>query len=680
MLALIRRLSVTLLLAGPVHAPVFEIQGAAHTSPLQADSVETRGIVTAVTPAGFYLQDPDGDGDDATSDGVFVYTGAPATVEPGDDVALSGAVVEYRPGGVAGNLTVTEIHAGVVRILARDRALPVPVRIGAWGRMPPPRIIDDDALASFEPARDGLDFWESLEGMRVRVVDPVVVGPTSVFGDCWVIAGGTAPATSARGGVTAGGDDRHPERVRVDDARLPSGLPAFGVGARLGDVTGVVSYRFGSYEVLPATPLEVHEPAPAPDVTGLAGDAHHLTVATFNVHNLGPGDTDRLPRLGDVIVHALGSPDVVVLEEIEDDSGPVDDGVVDARATLAALVDAVTAAGGPCYDAREIAPLDGQDGGAPGSNIRVALAFNSARVRAVDRDAATVDVGTWPVASDSGVVLSRSPGRVDPGNGAWHDSRKPLAVEFLFGRRRVFVVACHFASKSGSSPDFGAVQPPVDAGSAQRRAQAGVVRDFVDAIVRLDPRARVVVAGDFNDDWFAGALSPLEASADLYDLAWSLPEPERYTYIYEGEGHAIDHVFVSTPMIRGARLDIVHVAAVFPSGISDHDPALARIPIDAADDAGGHEGPQPLRVYPNPSAGEMTIEFGAADGTPSWLDVFDVRGTRVRRLRVIAGAATRWDGRDGRGRRLPVGVYLIRARFVDRDVTRKVLRIAGSGR
>ena len=54
--------------------PIYEIQGTALTSPLNGSQVTTTGIVTAVDDNGFYLQDAAGDGNTATSDGIFVFT------------------------------------------------------------------------------------------------------------------------------------------------------------------------------------------------------------------------------------------------------------------------------------------------------------------------------------------------------------------------------------------------------------------------------------------------------------------------------------------------------------------------------------------------------------------------------------------------------------------------------
>ena len=79
------------------------------------------------------------------------------------------------------------------------------------------------------------------------------------------------------------------------------------------------------------------------------------------------------------------SPDIIALQEIQDNNGTTDDGTVDASETYGALIAAIQTAGGPVYEYRDIAPLDGLDGGVPGGNIRVGFLFNPARVTFIDR-------------------------------------------------------------------------------------------------------------------------------------------------------------------------------------------------------------------------------------------------------------------------------------------------------
>ena len=76
----------------------------------EGDFVETSGIVTVVRPPSFYMQDPQGDGDTATSDAILVFVGSAPSVAVGDDVTVVGTVTEFYPGGYdTGNLSTTQI-------------------------------------------------------------------------------------------------------------------------------------------------------------------------------------------------------------------------------------------------------------------------------------------------------------------------------------------------------------------------------------------------------------------------------------------------------------------------------------------------------------------------------------------------------------------------------------------
>ena len=152
-------------------------------------------MVTAERPSSFTLQDAVGDGNIATSDAILVFaTGIGGSVAVGDAVTVSGLVTEFRPGGAASaNLTTTEITNPTVTPGGPGVAI-AQTFIGPGGRVPPTSVIDDDATGdvetsgSFDPATDGIDFWESLEAMLLRVDNPVVVGPRNDFGELWVLA------------------------------------------------------------------------------------------------------------------------------------------------------------------------------------------------------------------------------------------------------------------------------------------------------------------------------------------------------------------------------------------------------------------------------------------------------------------------------------------------------------
>ena len=80
--------------------PIGHLQGLGDTSPCAGLVVSTRGIVTLVSTGdgglgGYFLQDPAGDGNAATSDGVFVVDGQNlAAVAAGDVVTIKARVSE----------------------------------------------------------------------------------------------------------------------------------------------------------------------------------------------------------------------------------------------------------------------------------------------------------------------------------------------------------------------------------------------------------------------------------------------------------------------------------------------------------------------------------------------------------------------------------------------------------
>src|SRR5207249_7018950 len=192
--------------------------------------------------------------------------------------------------------------------------------------------------------------------------------------------------------------------------------------------------------------------------------------------------------------------DLLSLEEVQDSNGATNDSVVDATTTFNTLIAAIQAAGGPTYQFRQIDPVDDQDGGEPGGNIRVGFLFRTDRGLAfVDRPGGTSTSAVGVVSGASGPQLTFSPGRIDPTNSAFTTSRKPLAGEFTYDGKTLFVVANHWNSKGGDQPLFGRFQPPTLSSEVQRNQQAQVVHDFVASVLGLDPNARVIVLGDLND-------------------------------------------------------------------------------------------------------------------------------------------------------------------------------------
>jgi uncharacterized protein len=572
---------------GPLR--IHDIQGSSWISPQVGNTVtNVPGIVTALrtgSSKGYWIQDPNPDSDPATSEGVFVFTSTAPSVAVGDSVTVNGTVSEFRPGGSGGttNLTTTELTAPAVTVLAHGAPLPAPTLVGTGGRVPPGTVIEDDATGdvetsgTFDPASDGIDFWESLESMRVEIDDAAVVGPRSAFGEIPVVPPGSTTRTS-RGGIVLQAGDTNPERVLLDDALAAT--PVVDVGDTLAGATvGVLSYSFGNVKLLvTATPTVTHGGLTAE--TTAAPTAGELSVATFNVENLDPTDPQsKFDGLAAGIVRNLRAPDLVALEEIQDDNGPTDNGVVAADQTMTKLINAITAAGGPTYQYRQVDPVNDADGGEPGGNIRQVFLFRTDRgLSFVDRPGATATTADSVVNTGGVPSLAFSPGRIDPTNPAFDASRKPLAGEFRWNGTTFFAIANHFNSKGGDDPLFGHLQPPAAPSETQRHEQASVVRGFVDQILAVDPDAPVIVLGDLNDFDFSRTADILTSGGALVDLPRTLPVAERYTFDFEGNAQVLDHILLSPSLAaRPFGYDIVHMNSEFAAQLSDHDPQVVRI-------------------------------------------------------------------------------------------------------
>ena len=77
-------------------------------------------------------------------------------------------------------------------------------------------------------------------------------------------------------------------------------------------------------------------------------------------------------------------------------------------------------------------------------------------------------------------------------------------------------------------------------------------------------------------------------------------------------------------------------------------------------------------ILPNPSPGRTQIAYSAPSGQRVQASIFDVQGRRIRDLPATRGALW-WDGRDGQGRELGNGVYLLRLSAGEEAATDRIL-------
>jgi uncharacterized protein len=595
----IAALAAAALAAGLLSAPdsaaadqfrIHDIQGATRLSPLSGKQVSgVPGIVTAVqqfgSSRGFWIQDQDPDTNAATSEGIFVFTGSTTpSVAVGDDVLVDATVSEFYPGGAsAGGQSLTELSKATWTVRSSGNALPAPFVLNA--KSVPDAYIPEAGGGTIEPLtlrpdKYAMDLYESLEGMRVQISDARVVGPSNTFNEVWITSKPKENPTPRGGTLYGSYTSQNTGRMKVTSL-IPFDQQPF-PQANTGDVltgatTGPLDYDdFGGYDIQ-ATELGALRSNGLTAEKTKAQKKDQLAVATYNVENLSPKDDQaKFDRLAKAVVENLASPDIVNLEEIQDNDGATDDGVVSAQDTLTKFTDAIKAAGGPAYQWREIDPVNDQDGGEPGGNIRVAFLYNPARVSFTDRPGGDSTTPVDVVAANGKAQLTASPGRIAPADQAWNDSRKPLVGEFTFRGQTVYVIANHFDSKGGDQGLDSRFQPPVRSSETQRVEQAQLVNGFVKKLLAIDPKADVVTAGDLNDFSFSPALGTLTDGGVLKDLVGTLPAKERYSYDFNGNSQTLDHILTS-PHIKKPDYDIVHINAEFADQASDHDPQVVRI-------------------------------------------------------------------------------------------------------
>ncbi|MDX2558136.1 endonuclease/exonuclease/phosphatase family protein [Streptomyces sp. TX20-6-3] len=569
---------------------VHDIQGTTRVSPLVGKQVAgVTGIVTGVRTygsRGFWIQDPEGDGNPATSEGIFVFTSSVPTVAVGDAVSLSGTVTEYVPGGLtSGNQSLTQISKPVVTVVSQGNAVPAPVTLSSWS-VPDAYAPEGDPAAggsinglTLKPRAYALDYYESLEGTNVRIGSSRVVGATDPYSELWVTVKPWENRNRRGGTVYGSYESQNTGRLQIQSltpiAQQP--FPKANVGDRLtGTTEGPLDFnQFGGYTITARTLGTVVDRGLEREST----DKQHkneLAVATYNVENLDPSDPqEKFDALAKAVVTHLASPDILALEEIQDNNGAKNDGTVAADQTVKKFTDAIVAAGGPAYEWRSVDPENNKDGGEPGGNIRQVFLFNPERVSFTDRPATDATSATGVTGRKGHAALTVSPGRIDPANTAWESSRKPLAGEFVFRGRTVFVIANHFGSKGGDESIVSHHQPPVRSSEAKRLLQAQSVNGFVKQLLAVEKQADVLVVGDINDFEFSGTTEALTDGGALYPAVKSLPRSERYSYVFQGNSQVLDQILTS-PGVRQFAYDSVHINAEFADQDSDHDPQVLR--------------------------------------------------------------------------------------------------------
>lgn len=595
-----------------------EINGKNFLSPYNNKAVSNvTGIVVAKSASGLFLRSPKISCDNRIGNGLYVYSttlGKNATIAVGDSLTLSGTVVEYRSS--TAYLYSTELTVPVIQSwTSGNGVVPKPRVIGQDTLKPPTEqftSLDNGDIFSvpnnssqisvanpkLQPDLYGLDFWKTLNGDLVTIPNPVAIGKPNQYAETWMVGSWPTSGKNGRGGLTLSHADANPEAILVDSPiDGSSGIDTYVIGDTFENITGVVHYQYGFYYLIPlVAPVKIASPTPElppPSTLISTGDCSAITVGDYNVENMQPTDTAHINAVAAHIVDYMKTPDLVFVQEIQDNSGATDNGIVDSATTLANLAAAIAArTGGIQYSYTWVNPANDADGGQNGGNIRQAYLYNPLVVSlhntgakvggALDANAVLTNTAGKP-------TLKYNPGRIDPTNAIWAASRKPLAAEWqtVNGGHIFFTVNVHWTSKGGSSSLQGDLRPPINLPVDKRAEQANVTGSFIAEILGLDSDARVIMAGDLNEYSVVEPVLTFEEVSGMIDLdiAANIPVEERYTYTYDMDMEELDHMFIS-PAIAAESLEAEHLHVntwvSYDDQVSDHDPTVAKLNLCGA--------------------------------------------------------------------------------------------------
>lgn len=568
----------------PEKVTIMAIQGTEQFSSRAGKAVETTGVVTQKrVGTGFWIQDPRGDGDRSTADGIWVSLKAAAAgvAEPsvGDQVRIVALVKEEQAGKA---LPRTQLEGMTqLEVTSRNNRLPEPVA-----------IVD---LPNVELA-EAIGFWEPLEGMRVRIGKSVVVGSTEAWGEYAVLT--EADAVQGSGYFpqnhhllvrSLGGDkvDYNPEVIVLQSParRAPLVRP----GDELREVVGSVDYIDGTYRVwADAYTAQVRE-LPTPPVAVRSGKMGNVRVVCYNLSNLfddidtpdkledvympkTPAELDtRLEKLAQSIIVELQLPDIIVANEFE------------SAAIFQAVGDRVNVVAGTRYRSASMETYDAR-------GLEVGFLYDENRVHLDD----------FYQIEGPDVVEAFSASRK-----TFIPTRTPLVGSFRFSKSGppLLVVANKFKTKRLEDPRLSVNETPVRFTEVQRKLQARALRRWVNETLAKDPNALLIVTGDLGDFQFGEPgegedhpIAILEGLGDEVKLTnlVNLEDPEEaFDYVFQGNSVAVSHMLVSPALLRMlAGTDILHFNAGFPDRLledrttsiraSDRDPIEGRfdLPLD----------------------------------------------------------------------------------------------------
>lgn len=458
---------------------------------------------------GFFFQDPVGDGNAQTSDGLFVFTGSSSAFDVAESqtVRVTGTVAEFMRAGQPGSLTqLANVTSVVVCSAPAAPVAPVVVQLPSESSTAFERF---EGMAATFPQELSLTEYFNLDrfGEVLLAAGGPLVTPTEVF----------EPSTDPGSPRAQLAVQNRARSILLDDGRsaqnpIPAAFVTPDNPIRRFDttenLTGILTFDFGVYRVQPTQTVEFEERNPRSAFASPQPVGGDVQVGSFNVLNYfttfnptgsqgqfgrGARNQDAFDRQEAKIVAAilgLGA-DVLGLQEIENTLGQGrpggTGGAPDATNTLVNALNESDTVG-----TWAAVPLPSAfNGTSPGTTdaIRNALIYRSDLVSLV---------------AGSERVL------IDP---AFDNARAPLAATFTTGAGDAFtVLSNHFKSKGSDDGTTGNTDIGDGQGrsNADRIAQAQALRNFIAALDDAEPD--VVSVGDYNAYTMEDPLDVLRAA------------------------------------------------------------------------------------------------------------------------------------------------------------------------
>ncbi|MET0449905.1 MAG: ExeM/NucH family extracellular endonuclease, partial [Aeromicrobium sp.] len=568
------------------------VQGSGATTPVAGATVRVEGIVVGDFQTGgfngYYVQDA-GDGDPATSDGIFVYAPNGAPVDEGDVVSVAGVAEEA--------FGMTQVRLADVEVCAKGAQLPAATEL---------------ALPATPEQR------EALEGMRVTLPQQLSIGESFDFARYGTIsltvgrqyqptevhdAGSPeAVALAAKNAAESIGVDDGRSNQNPDPAIHPNGeeftlANLFRSGDLVTNATGVLDYRFDAWSIQPTQGADFavgNARTPAPEVAG------KLTVASFNVLNYfttltgsdarGANDPVEFERQEAKIVTALADIDADVFGLIE-----IENNGIALETLTAALNERI---GSDEYDYIETGKI-GTD------VITTALVYKPASV---------TPVGAFQLMDQSK-------------DARWLDAfnRPGLTQAFKDANGATFTVVVNHLKSKGS--DCLAVGDPTDPnGQGNCNGVRTQAASALAAWLATDPTGqgagRELILGDLNSYAQEDPMQVLYA-AGYTETVSAKRGPGSYTYVFDGMLGSLDHALAGSAILGEVKDAAVwNVNADEPSLI-DYDMSFKAPAQDAlyAPDAYRSSDHDPVVVgldlkAPDTTKPTATIKTGAAYTVP----------------------------------------------------------------